>query len=452
MRRARRWLLPLALAALLPGVARASPLTTYGFNPRALSMGGAQTAAADDATATFYNPALLTRQTRVTFGFGIEYVRPEVYVKPVNTGFSKQNQPKLPSDFTQYTLGLLFPLGGKVKNRIALGVGISLPGGYIVRAQSVDPAQPYFYVLSTSAQKIEILPAFAVKITDWLSAGAGLQVLADLGGTTDVQLDLFTHQVKRRDMQIDLTTREALTAGLSIGPFKGLRVGLSFRQELGLDYVVPANIDLTDVGYLDLTLTGTAVWSPHEVSLGAAWDIPGANTTVAFDMTYAFWSRAPSPQVMVRLDTGGPLLDGFGLGQAFDMCSEQQKTDPQGRPVCTPIPPGFVDALSPHLGVEHRLNQHVVIRGGYWYRPTPIPNQVGRTNYLDASTHHVALGAGFTFKDPLDVFERPVTFDLAAQASFLNPRNVDKGSDGTVDYRFGGQVYEVSAAVRYQFK
>lgn len=443
--------LVLLLVVIVPGAAAASPLSVYGFDPRAIAMGGAQTAAADDATATFYNPALLTRQTRVTFGFGINYVKPQLFVKPQAMSFSKEDKPLLMTDFTQWSLGILFPLGGKVKNRIALGIGISLPGGYLVRVHSVDAAQPYFYLFESSAQKMVLLPAFAVKITDWLSAGAGLQILANLGGTTDVRLDLFTQRVLRRQMQIQLTTTEALTAGLAFGPFKGLTVGLSFRQEMGLDYQVPANIELKDVGTLDLQLHGTAVWSPHEISLGASWAIPHAHTTVSFDMNYSMWSLAPSPQVMVELNASGALISGFGLDRALSLCSDRIQTDSQGRTVCEPVSPGFVDALSPRIGIEHSLNENVTIRAGYWYRPTPVPNQVGRTNYLDSSTHNVSIGAGFTFKDPLDIFSRPVTFDIAFDTAFLQPRSVDKGSDGTVDYTFGGNMFQVAAALRYQF-
>ena len=47
--------------------AHATIYDTYGFGPRAASMGGAMTAEAKDYSATFYNPALLVERKDVNF-------------------------------------------------------------------------------------------------------------------------------------------------------------------------------------------------------------------------------------------------------------------------------------------------------------------------------------------------------------------------------------------------
>jgi long-subunit fatty acid transport protein len=448
MRRAA-WLALVFCAA--PLAARANPLTIYGFNPRAVSMAGAHVAEADDASATYYNPALLTRRSRVTFGFGLQYVRPHLSVEEVHHHFSEDEMPVFPDDFAQWTLGVVFPLGGKVKNRVVLGVALTMPHGYIVRIHTVDPAHPSFYLYQSSAQKLVILPAIAVRIGRYASVGVGLQVLARFGGDTTVAVDLFSRRVRQREMLISLQTTEALVLGASVGPFHGVSAGLVFRQAIGLEYVVPANIVMEDIGSLDLRLQGMALWSPHEFGMGAAWEIPSTHTVVSADLTYALWNQAPSPEVTVVMDTGGPVLDGLGLAAALDLCSDRLLRSESGEVACVPYSPGFVDNLTPRIGIEHPLSKNLVVRAGYAYRPTPIPNQVGRTNYLDASTHLLSAGLGVTFDDPLDVFERPVTLDFAGQAMLLAPREVDKGSDGVVDYRFGGSLFEVAVAIRYEF-
>ncbi len=442
-------LLVLSLLWQLP--AAANPLTIYGFNPRAVGMAGAQIAEADDASAAFYNPALLTRRTRVTLGFGLQYIRPQLKITELNHHFGENEAPVYPEDFAQWTLGVVFPLGGKVKNRIALGIGLSLPHGYIVRIHTVDSPKPSFYLYQSSAQKLVILPAIAVRLTEWASVGVGLQVLARFGGDTTVAVDLFSRQVNQREMMISLRTTEALLAGVTLGPFQGFTAGFVFRQEIGLEYEVPANIVMEDVGNLDLRLTGTALWSPYEFGTGLSWKMPSTGTVITADLTYALWHRAPSPEVTVTVDTGGPILDGLGLASALDLCSDRLLEASNGETACVPISPGFVDNLTPRVGVEHPLTDSVVVRGGYAYRPTPVPNQVARTNYLDASTHILAAGLGVTFADPLDIWDQPITVDFAGQAMLLAPRNVDKGSDGVVEYRFGGTLFQLAVAVRYQF-
>ncbi|MDF1564967.1 MAG: outer membrane protein transport protein [Deltaproteobacteria bacterium] len=446
-----RWLL-LLLAASVAMPAAAGPLSIYGFNPRAVAMGGAQISEADDASAAFYNPALLTSRTRVTFGFGLQYVRPSLKVDELNYHFDDDEAPVFPQDFAQYTLGILFPLGGKVKNRISLGVALTLPHGYIVRIHTVDSPKPSFYLYQASAQKLVIIPAVAVRLGDFASVGVGLQVLARFGGDTTVAVDLFSRQVQQREMVISLRTTEALVAGITVGPFAGFTAGLVFRQEIGLEYEVPANIVMEDIGNLDLRLQGTALWSPHELGIGLSWEVPSTKTRISADLTYGVWQRAPSPEVTVVMDTGGPILDGLGLGSVLDLCSDRLlESTTGGATACVPISPGFVDNLTPRLGVEHPLSENLWLRGGYAYRPTPVPNQVHRTNYLDASTHVLSAGLGITFDDPLAVFQRPVTVDLAGQVMLLSTREVDKGSDGVIDYTFGGTLYQLGLAVRYEF-
>jgi long-chain fatty acid transport protein len=450
-----RSLLRLPAVLLLLGVvpaAHASPLSIYGYNPRGVAMGEAQVAAADDASAAFYNPALLTRRDRITFGFGAHLVYPHLDVTPVEWTFDEENAPVLPEEFAQWTLGVMFPLGGRFDHRVSLGIALSLPHGYIVRVQSIDTAQPQFPIYQSSARKIIVLPAIGYRPVDWLAIGGGLQVLASFGGSADVSVDLFTRRVRRRSMLIDLVTKEALVAGVAAGPFHGLTVGFTYRQELGLDFTLPATVDIEDVGTLDLQLVGTTLWSPHELTFGAAWALPDGKTTLAFDMTYGIWSRAPSPQVMVVLDTRGELLEGLGLGGAFDLCSDREVVDPEtGERQCVPIPPGYTDNLSPKVGAEYRLFDFLALRAGWRYWPTPVPNQVGRTNYLDASAHHLSTGVGVSFRDPLEVFEQPITLDVSFHAALLRERAVDKGNDGRIAYTFGGALYQAAGALRYQF-
>ncbi len=45
---------------------------------------------------------------------------------------------------------------------------------------------------------------------------------------------------------------------------------------------------------------------------------------------------------------------------------------------------GFHDIYVPRFGAEFLLNKYLTLRGGYWYQPTPVPDQRGITNYADA--------------------------------------------------------------------
>ena len=61
-------------------VARASVLDIYGLNPRGTAMGNAQTAVADDYTATVYNPGALTQKKQTSVGAGFIATFPGLFI------------------------------------------------------------------------------------------------------------------------------------------------------------------------------------------------------------------------------------------------------------------------------------------------------------------------------------------------------------------------------------
>ena len=74
----RRLLVLLVLLGSLP--AGANIFDIYGFNPRGISLGSAMVSEVDDYTATFYNPAALTRHKHITLGGGFTFSIPRLTV------------------------------------------------------------------------------------------------------------------------------------------------------------------------------------------------------------------------------------------------------------------------------------------------------------------------------------------------------------------------------------
>jgi long-subunit fatty acid transport protein len=133
------------------------------------------------------------------------------------------------------------------------------------------------------------------------------------------------------------------------------------------------------------------------------------------------------------------VLSALGADQRFDARSPN-------------TPPGFVNTLEPHVGLEWYVVPRLAIRLGYSFRPTPVPLQNGDTNILDGDTHSFSAGLGFSFDDPLEIFTKPVHIDLAYQLLLIPDRRADKGSDSALPpYVYSGHVNNVTAAVRYVF-
>jgi long-subunit fatty acid transport protein len=434
----KRALVLVALAAA--SSAEADVFDTFGFSPRAAAMSGAMTAEAKDYTAVFYNPALLMRPTDSTFGLTLNFYRPSTEVTATDPGKMLDCTYCTPPDTVGTSLGVAGPLGGKLHNRVALGLGAHLPFQRLLHVDMPDPNRPFWYTYQSNSERIELFAAIGVKIFDWLQVGVGVQALADLVGPgAEATVDLFSKQVTVRQIDSELQTRVAPNAGLVIQPIPRLRFGFTYRAEMQLKLVIPATVALEGVGTLGFRIEGVTHYSPHTFNLGIAWDVTD-EFTLSLDGSYQMWSRAPSPYMHIKIDLSGDVLKALGLDQALDLESPDQN-------------PGFQDTISGKIGAEYRLNKRFSARAGGFYRPTHVPRQnVPGTNILDGNTVGGTVGVGFNFDDPLEIFAAPITIDLAAMAAAVLPRETLKEPTDTVpSYTYSAKVFGLSAAVRYDF-
>ncbi|MDP1828490.1 MAG: outer membrane protein transport protein [Archangium sp.] len=433
----RSWVVLFALAPLL---AQADVFNTFGYGPRATAMGGAMTAEANDYTAVFYNPALLVDRKDVNFGFNFQFYRMVADVKSKDLAkpldLSNSNAP----DSVGTSVGLLFPLGGKVKNHLALGLGVYLPTANLLRVNIVGSNQPYWYRYHASPERLILHLGAGIKIVDWLKVGLGVQALADLiGNGANVSVDLFSKQVNSGDLNAYLATRVAPVFSLAVTPHKRIRLGVTFKWEMKLKVVIPAKVDLEGIGTLGFTVSGVAHFTPHTLNFGAAFDAT-ENLTFTLDGEWQNWSAAPSPYVGINIDLSGPTLEALGLGSALDVTSAEQK-------------PGFTDTFGVRAGAEYRVSERFAARAGAFLRPTPVPKQDTQgTNLLDGTAIGITGGIGFNFSDPLEIFQHPVQIDVAGQAQFLLSREANKAAvDSQPGYTYSANVYGVTAAIRYDF-
>jgi long-chain fatty acid transport protein len=433
------------VTCLVSLAAFADPFPLYGYGPRAAAMGGAMTAEANDFTAVFYNPALLTKRTDLNFGFSFQFHRlvPEIVSKDLAKPIDCEKC--APPDNVGTAMGFVFPIAGKVKNHLSIGLGLYLPTSVFVRVDAPDGNQPFWYRYGGNLERFVLHLAAGIKITDWFSIGPGVSVLANLqgkvagGGGALANVDLFSRNVKVKTLDASLTTRIAPTFGVAITPLKTLRFGATYRYEIMLPVTIPAIVQLEGVGNLNLSVSAVEHYAPHQVSFGVSWD-PIEQLTLTLDGEYQHWSSAPSPYVSLNVDLAGPTLAALGIDKALDLNSAA-------------LSPGFVNTFGGRLGAEYRVSERFAARLGGYYRPTMVPlqNQPG-TNILDGNAIGLATGIGFNFPDPLEVFQHPIQIDLAAQMTFILPREATKPSyDLLPSYTYSAKVFGVTGSIRYDF-
>lgn len=438
----------------LSGAAHASIFDVYGMGARGLGMGGALTSNADDYSATFYNPAALAKTKQITFGGGFTLTLPRLEIGrglPVcldgaaacsqTLSAWSDRESVIPESFSGFSLGWLFPFGGIFEDRLAFGIVIYFPTINLVRAEALDPQTPQFYMYQNLPDQLVILASLAYEPVDWFSFGIGAQVLANVFGNAAFSIDIVGGGVDQSDLTVELRPTAAATAGLHFEPVEGLQIGVSYRQEIGLEFAMPAEIDAAGAVQLGLNVAGSVLYTPHQINAGISYRIASIGLTASVEIGYAMWSLAPDPSPTVEVTLGGAIVDAFGLEGALDIGKDTP-----------PIDLGFRDTITPRLGLEWEALDWLRVWGGYYYRPTPAPRASGPYNYLDNDVHAVSFGAEFTFPDPI-VPTRPISVAIGNQFGILPRRTVHKANsaDPVGDLDHGGFTYSLSLTINHRF-
>ncbi len=440
----------LALAVVLPGpaVRAAGPAETYGHDVR--SMGKANAVLADDTgpSAPFVNPAALARVRSPSMHGSFQLSVPTVDIALERDPSDPSLSPALPSPVPGSSFGFAAPLQLIVDDRVYVGITAFFPTLAAVRARAYDPARPSFYVYDAATEHYEAFAAVAVRIFDELAVGVGARFGAAQGGTTTINLDLVRGRFQRQDIDTSQGTVLVPVAGVLVGPFGNgatkARFAFVYREASSFDVTLPAQLGISGLDInLQLDIKNRANFSPRMWNGGISLDLFDVVHASA-DVQYAQWSEAPPPFLQVRNDLDGEGLSRLGLGDALDIPAEGENRV---------VSPGFVDTWNLRAGAEATLHGGLVmLRGGYGFRPTPVPDQQSGTNIVDNTTHTIAVGAGSRFLLP-GVADKPFTLNASYQAIVLAPRTTEKASarDPVGPWMSSGVVHHLGLELRYSW-
>jgi long-chain fatty acid transport protein len=378
--RVRSGLLAVATAAVISsaaGSASASSEDVFGFGVRSMAMGASGAAVGQGYEAVYGNPALLAlaRDRELTLGF-------------VGAHFDLRAGERISYDglrgsFIGATLPL--PFGGALKDRIAVGLGFFAPFDLIVRGRILFPETPQF-LIADRTQSVAVQAGVGVDIGWGIRVGGGFAALAALTGSVGVATDASG--------RVGTVVEDTLVA--SYGPIVGAsydigdeyRVGLTFRGELvGRFNVVITVQDLGGIVVPPLNISGVAQYDPWQFALEFA-RVKGP-WKLAAGATWKHWSAYPGPaEATVRCPEADPSTGATGSCGAL-----------------VPEPPGYSDTVVPRLGVERTLDLkaglRAHLRGGYFFEPSPAPEQTGAANLFDNSRSVLSIGYGIELAPPL---------------------------------------------------
>lgn len=433
-----------AFAVAIATPASANPIDAFGLGARGAAMGGAQTAAANDTAANYYNPALLARLGALHIDLGYRAALPQLAINGRDLGVDSSRG---------LQVGLATPgqIGGL---RVALGTAIFLPDQNVSRVRSLPRSQPRFALYDNRPQRLFFAANLAVAVTDRLMIGGGIAYMSNTEGSVtlagrlgfpnaaDSDLDL--------DIDVDLVTIRYPQAGIAYELNDWLSLGATYRGEFKLvsdlkirveGDIGAANADpLVADGFLDLRSISEDLFQPAQITAGAQIEA-GGGWLIAFDVGYHRWSRFTNPSAQIELD--------LELGEFNDLVDIAEQP---------PLPdPHYHDILVPRVGIEGPLRTTsgttLSGRAGYSWEPSPAPEQIGETNFVDNDKHTVSLGLGYTVDHLGSIFLEPVSFDVYAALTWLPGRVHHKISavDPVGDYRAGGVIPQLGASSRWRF-
>jgi len=456
----------LACALLLAGAARARAQTGFWFDEfgasyKSTAMGQAFTAVADDYSAAYYNPAGLT-QIKGIFENAIGYIYANPNVNATfrgNPSIDIHGQPSSRGMFTGIASSLdieetvrVFPWF----RRFALGLvnWANLPE-IIQYHAGPNQSRPHFLRHDMRFQLLALVVSLGFEVTPWLSVGAG--IIPSVDSTADQHNFAATNKRSDPVMGVRLSIHQTAkvfvvpVAGILVKPpFLGLQdkvaLGVSFRGEnknhhgKGPLYQVigeesAAGDPLFGIYYPPALTINLVSFAPRQVTVGLCVR-PLGGLTLSYDMTWKEWSRYLN---YLELTPDPPLVDTFTHRAGAEYIWAFRKKE---------------------KGV-FKVLRHVAFRGGYYYEPTPVQNEmIGIDNIFDSDQDVFSAGfcvtlAGKTMEHDLEFFYQLHHFHDVSRMAYIDSvyayLNDIPLRDAYVPVEFGGDAWAVGGAYTMRF-
>lgn len=405
------WTVLLFLGLIWPSSVLASGFRIETQGARAMGMGNAFAAVADDLSAVYYNPAGLAGLDEPALYLGATVMLPStIYENASGAKERTDSQVFLPPH-----LYAVYP----VRN-LAFAVGAYSPFGLGTKWSDTGLAR--YQATESELTTININPAIAVKVRPWLYLGAGINYMrsrAVMEKMVDQSLVGGIDAPFRLEGDGD---GWGYNAGIIIVPGERLRLGASYRSAVSVDYsgsaslknIAPAIQPLFG-GVSFRTNAGTSIKFPDILTLGAAFR-PSEKITLVLDLDRSGWSSHES--------------------FAVDLENEV-------------APAGFIDSTEAKDwkdvwaikgGVEYRASERLSIRGGYAYHENPVPERTLDPGLPDSDQHDFSIGFGYR--------TGRLVIDAAYTAAYYVTRNVEN-SILSGRYRSFGHCLGLSAGYTF---
>ncbi len=427
------------LLMLTPLPVSAEPLDTFGYDSRSMATGGAAggIALSKSAAALYANPATLVRATP-SIGWDYVMYAPLITIRPMD-GSTAAGDTTLDNAAHTIVMGVVSDFGLK-GFRMGTLLKTPIPVLASVRFRHFDEREQAF------SNRLHM-----VRFGEWddmifFQTGAGYQPLpwCSFGGARRPTFLLGTRTTPMRvgssslvhvaiNGGADFEIRFRPQVGVAFQPLDWLHIGLTYRMESRLEGKFETRIVTEDADGERVVATEkdamTSAFEPHEVALGVGvemddWFVEAAGT-------WSHWSAFRSVQRQPPEAEGGRFA--------------------------------WSDATKVALSGGWAYASWAEALMGLTFHQSPVPEQVGRTNFVD--THALGLTAGHRFR--FELIGIQMETGLFFQAWHLFDQTIRKdpslvldedpdaaglqtGNPGYPGYEVGGWTFVAGASLRLE--
>lgn len=410
--------------------------TTYGVMPVDVATAQSLSMFNDQVSATYYNPAALTRDERGELTSGLLHAEQELRsANPNATGDVLSSAP------SQHVLiGMKTNLGSLTRfdHPIYLGfiAGVEKYGKEMLAFGSETSENGQF--LQNGKEPLFLNVGGATPIWRGISAGASVRITlaaaAQLNAVTELNGDSRQEQLT---VNAEPTLKTILGTNIDFGStfcpdtscfLDGWEAAFSYRTKSAAKTTVGSNIEVPGITVsepLILAVSTIDSFQPETFVFGTQYR--GDGWRVGGSIEQQNWSE---------------------LEHEFskDTIKDQEAVPPGNRI-------GFNDTLVPRIGAEYQLNENFAFRGGLAYEESPLRTTKNpELNYLDTDKIIVGLGVSATY-NRTRLLAYPIRLDLGYQYQQLQERDftlVDYDGNET-SVTADGEIHVISGSITLKF-
>ncbi len=377
----------LSVCFFFPNNIEANVQEACGISPKAIAMGNAFSAIADDFSAAYYNPAGLGQHNHHMLETNYLYCQP--HLKQYLASNPKVVNADENLNFRSFVVGLVIDLARPINTRghnLVLGLAITLGDNFKSgwRVHDWNPEVPRFIHYGDYMNRAHVYGGIGLEvIKEKLYVGGALNLSQDIGNEITVTVDPLQENTLSKEIDADIDSEISPIVGLLFKPFTWLSFGCTYRD--GWEQKTPITLNTImkifggPLNPMTVKLPAVDYYLPWNLTVGMAVTVIDS-LICSFDVTHYHWS-----------DFELPMWEG------------QIKK--------------WKDTLLPRFGFEYTITNELVLRGGYYLERSPVPDQSDTlSNHLDFDKHVFSVGLGYTFINLPLIGELPFSYPVA-----LNP-------------------------------